>query len=119
MFCHAVLAVPSSHSRQITICQKNDRADILKVLLRSVNHDPTVLCDEWASRTDGWTGVDLKALITNAQFDAMRNSSLDQQREDVAIRNVNVERAFNEFSPIRRVEQNRSGVGRKLRYGDA
>ncbi|KAK6021752.1 hypothetical protein OSTOST_12570, partial [Ostertagia ostertagi] len=56
--------------------EPKNRADILKVHLRSVNHDPTVLCDEWAARTDGWTGADLKALITNAQFDAMRNTSV-------------------------------------------
>ncbi|KAK6030877.1 hypothetical protein OSTOST_02974, partial [Ostertagia ostertagi] len=101
------------HVLECRVPNEKDRADILKVHLRSVNHDPTVLCDEWAARTDGWTGADLKALITNAQFDAMRNTSVDQQQGDVAIRNVNIERAFNDFSPVRRVDQNRSGVGKK------
>lgn len=57
---------------------QEDRSDILRVHLRSVKHSSDVNPDQWAARTDGWTGADLKALITNAQFDALRGRPISK-----------------------------------------
>ncbi|KIH69530.1 ATPase, AAA family [Ancylostoma duodenale] len=72
------------HLLECGIPNKEDRADILRIILRSVNFDPELSITKWVARTDGWTGADLKALITNAQFDAMRKTS-DGEAKDSCV----------------------------------
>lgn len=79
---------------------KEDRSDILRVHLRSVKHSSDVNPDQWAARTDGWTGADLKALITNAQFDALRGRPISLQEQTI-ITNSNIEAVFKESCPKR------------------
>ncbi|WKY14759.1 hypothetical protein Q1695_000355 [Nippostrongylus brasiliensis] len=80
---------------------QDDRKDILRVLLRSVRYDSDVNIDEWAARTDGWTGADLRALVTNAQFDALSGHQIDLQEEEPVISKKNLEAVFNESFPKR------------------
>ncbi|XP_061678090.1 peroxisome biogenesis factor 1 [Syngnathoides biaculeatus] len=53
---------------------KEDRAAILKVLTAAVPLAADVDLDELASRTEGFTGADLKALLYNAQLEALDGS---------------------------------------------
>ncbi|RCN41879.1 ATPase, AAA family, partial [Ancylostoma caninum] len=69
------------HILECGIPNKEDRADIFRIILRSVDFDPELSITEWVARTDGWTGADLKALITNAQFDAMRKTSNGEAKD--------------------------------------
>ncbi|EYC45137.1 hypothetical protein Y032_0437g1452 [Ancylostoma ceylanicum] len=76
------------HLLECGIPSKEDRADILRIILRSVNFDPELSIPKWVARTDGWTGADLKALITNAQFDALRKTSNDSLKAVVTDSNI-------------------------------
>ncbi|KAK6061160.1 hypothetical protein COOONC_01173 [Cooperia oncophora] len=58
------------HVLECGIPNEKNRNEILKAILRSVNHNLNAFGDEWAERTAGWTAADLRALVTNAQFDA-------------------------------------------------
>ncbi|KAK5970623.1 hypothetical protein GCK32_000414 [Trichostrongylus colubriformis] len=98
-------------------CRRPDemnRADILKVLLRSVDHDPAVINDGWAARTSGWTGADLKALITNAHFDATRRRHDVRVQGDGVIKTVNIENVFKDSQPRRQSFPRRATVGEKV-----
>ncbi|XP_061616047.1 peroxisome biogenesis factor 1 isoform X4 [Phyllopteryx taeniolatus] len=53
---------------------KEDRAAILKVLSAGVTLAADVDLDELAARTEGFTGADLKALLYNAQLEALDGS---------------------------------------------
>ena len=66
----------------------DDRLDILRALLRKVRLADEVLCSrddeddddllELARRTDGFSGADLQALVSNAQLEAIHDALHDQ-----------------------------------------
>ncbi|KHJ94533.1 ATPase, AAA family [Oesophagostomum dentatum] len=62
------------HLVECGVPSEEDRLDILNTILRSVKCSSKLSVSRWVSQTNGWTGAELKALITNAQFDAMRKS---------------------------------------------
>ncbi|KJH44166.1 ATPase, AAA family [Dictyocaulus viviparus] len=94
---------------------EQDRSEILEIVLRSVNHYPSISTADWAKRTDGWTGADLKALITNAQFDAERNFSKNYAYDEgvITITNENIEAVFEDSRPRRSID-----MRRKFRVGE-
>ncbi|CAJ0609517.1 unnamed protein product [Cylicocyclus nassatus] len=63
------------HLLECGLPNKEDRIGILETILKSVSHSRDLNITNWAERTEGWTGAELKALLMNAQFHAMRTSS--------------------------------------------
>lgn len=51
-----------------------DRVDILRAISRKVPLDDDVDLDEWARRTDGYSGADLQALLYNAQLETINEA---------------------------------------------
>ncbi|GAC99919.1 hypothetical protein PHSY_007522 [Pseudozyma hubeiensis SY62] len=53
---------------------EEDRLDIMKAIATKVHLHPEVRLDEWAKRTDGFSGADLQALLYNAHLEAIHES---------------------------------------------
>lgn len=51
-----------------------DRVDIMKAIARKVHLHPEVDLEKWASRTEGFSGADLQALLYNAHLEAIHES---------------------------------------------
>ncbi|XP_077405262.1 peroxisomal ATPase PEX1 isoform X2 [Vanacampus margaritifer] len=64
---------------------KEDRLSILKVLSAGVPLAPDVDLEELATRTDGFTGADLKALLYNAQLEALNDSETHEMACDMSL----------------------------------
>jgi peroxin-1 len=66
----------------------SDRTDILRALGKKLKLSPEVLSgpegglDEIARRTEGFSGADLQALITNSQLEAIHDALGDQKYDD-------------------------------------
>lgn len=69
---------------------RTDRADILRAVARKVHVDASVDLNDWAERTDGFTGADLQALLYNAHLEAIHEAMepsgarMTESRADVA-----------------------------------
>ena len=61
----------------------DDRADILRALARKIALADDVDLDDWARRTDGYSGADLQALLYNASLEAI-NEVIRASEADVA-----------------------------------
>uniref|UniRef100_A0A915Q6C0 AAA+ ATPase domain-containing protein n=1 Tax=Setaria digitata TaxID=48799 RepID=A0A915Q6C0_9BILA len=64
--------------------RKEDRKSILEILCRGVNSE-NVDFELIAEATDGWTGADLKGLVTNAQLIAHKRISGALRAKDVSL----------------------------------
>lgn len=53
---------------------EEDRLDIMKAIATKVHLHPEVKLEEWAKRTDGFSGADLQALLYNAHLEAIHES---------------------------------------------
>ncbi|CAI4228258.1 unnamed protein product [Auanema sp. JU1783] len=82
----------------------NDRSTIIRVILKTVLH-AKISHTAWAYRTEGWTGADLKALITNAQFNAHRNASKDMDIDSIHITEEDLDAVFEDSKPKERKTQ--------------
>ncbi|ETN79564.1 hypothetical protein NECAME_09773 [Necator americanus] len=65
-----------------------------------MSSDPKLSISEWVARTCGWTGAELKALITNAGFDAMRRMS-NGSSCSVIVKDSNIAAVFHDSLPQR------------------
>ncbi|PAV80665.1 hypothetical protein WR25_03300 isoform E [Diploscapter pachys] len=74
---------------------EKDRRETLKIILGDVSNSEDVDVDGLAKRTDGWSGADLMGLITNAQFDAEREQSV----EEPILKMTNIDAVFEESKP--------------------
>uniref|UniRef100_A0A914WLH7 Peroxisomal ATPase PEX1 n=1 Tax=Plectus sambesii TaxID=2011161 RepID=A0A914WLH7_9BILA len=82
-----------------------DRREILMALTRNVQLDHSVQLDKLARATGGWTGADLKALITNAQLNAVhrlqKSGGLKQlsEGERISIDQIDLNASLQETAP--------------------
>jgi len=64
----------------------DDRADILRAIARKIALADDVDLDDWARRTDGYSGADLQALLYNANLEAIneviRTSEADEAQDE-------------------------------------
>ncbi|CAB3400787.1 unnamed protein product [Caenorhabditis bovis] len=63
------------HHVRCTYPSKDERRDIIRVVTRELNVDKSVDMEKVVESTVGWSGADLKALFTNALFNANRKLS--------------------------------------------
>lgn len=59
-----------------------DRVDIMKAIARKVHLHPDVDLDKWATRTEGFSGADLQALLYNAHLEAIHESIAAVEEKD-------------------------------------
>ncbi|KAJ1358342.1 hypothetical protein KIN20_016752 [Parelaphostrongylus tenuis] len=105
------------HILECRIPNMQERTEILGIVLRHVDYDPKLSVLSWAARTDGWTGADLTALITNAQFDALRKSSNNMVHDEAVITDDNIEAVFEDSLPRRSIDGKQEfRVGEKVTF---
>ncbi|EST09028.1 Peroxisome biogenesis factor 1, N-terminal [Kalmanozyma brasiliensis GHG001] len=63
---------------------EEDRLDIMKAIARKVHLHPEVDLEKWATKTDGFSGADLQALLYNAHLEAIHESisAVAEEKED-------------------------------------
>ncbi|KAK0404549.1 hypothetical protein QR680_017504 [Steinernema hermaphroditum] len=84
-----------------------ERKEILRIVCSNVHVESPKILMQLARDTEGWTGAQLRGLITNAQFDALRENPkyVDGM---VVIRKVDVEKSFEEVQKKQRAKTAKS-----------
>ncbi|VDK18830.1 unnamed protein product [Anisakis simplex] len=67
-----------------------ERLSILQVLCRDVKLDSTINLRNIAEATSDYSGADLKGLVTNAQFNAMRHSVKCYKQSNIFYNFINI-----------------------------
>jgi len=78
---------PGRFDREIAIGVPNEtgRLEILRIHSRNMPLSPRVDLEEWARRTHGFVGADLKALCQEAAFQALRRTLPEPAWKDVCV----------------------------------
>ncbi|TKR81056.1 hypothetical protein L596_014995 [Steinernema carpocapsae] len=83
------------HVVECNIPDWEERKEILQIVSANVRIESPKITIQLAKDTEGWNGAQLKGLITNAQFEAIR-SNLRNVGEKVVVRKQDIEKCFGE-----------------------
>ena len=78
---------------EISMPDRDSRLEIFRVHTKNMPLDKSINLEEWADKTDGFTGADIEALCREAGMEALRNYK-DGKQKDAVVTEAHFKKAY-------------------------